>query len=66
MSYSIYLWLKKVILINKGLCIYTLLQFFFIVDVLGIYIRQAFQIDQFYLFMPFNVLSIVYFSYFFL
>jgi hypothetical protein len=38
----------------------------FFVDVLGIYIRQAFQIDQFYLFMPFNVLSIVYFSYFFL
>lgn len=64
MSYSIYLWLKKGYT-HKQRFMYIYLIAVFFVDVLGIYIRQAFQIDQFYLFMPFNVLSIVYFSYFF-
>ena len=64
MSYSIYLWLKKGYAHKQRFMFIYLIAVFF-VDVLGIYIRQAFQIDQFYLFMPFNVLSIVYFSYFF-
>ena len=65
MSYSIYLWLKKGYTHKQRFMFIYLIAVFF-VDVLGIYIRQTYQIDQFYLFMPFNVLSIVYFSYFFL
>ncbi len=64
MSYSIYLWLKKGYTHKQRFMFVYLIAVFF-VDVLGIYIRQAYQIDQFYLYMPFNVLSIVYFSYFF-
>ena len=64
MSYSIYLWLKKGYAHKQRFMFIYLIAVFF-VDVLGIYIRQTYQIDQFYLYMPFNVLSIVYFSYFF-
>ena len=37
----------------------------FLVDVIGLYIRKAFKIDQFYFYLPFNIFSIFYFNYFF-
>lgn len=64
MLYSIFLWVKKKYT-AKQRYMFVYLIVVFLVDIIGLYIRKVFKIDQFYFYLPFNLFSIFYFGYFF-
>lgn len=64
MLYSIYIWLKKDYT-EKQRYMFVYLIAVFLVDVLGIYLRKLFLINQYYFYIPFNLFSVFYFGYFF-